>query len=326
MTDLAIPISIKTPTNRSSEYLTSRETHSDIIVHVVDLLRNLPTMKMEKRVERAIFIEEALKGWKSTLSTEMHFESSTKNISSSKPSAFRHAAQALSMYSASEFLLCLITRPFLMNDAAPAHLQFAALNHARKIIEAMPVLVTLANSPWVSSSTFNWSSGHLFTAATIFATVFLSDHGDAEKLWPAEDLDWFSTVMFDIVDSFHLVFQGSRSYTAKVCKDLLLALCNSREALKERFQSRGMRMMTRATTPPQQLALATSGASSHAPQSQVHQLIHPLPSFEMDIEAAQAFLDENSTSTPNNLVFDEFNFSPSEWALLTSDLELSTGM
>lgn len=56
--------------------------------------------------------------------------------------------------------------------------------------------VTLASCPWVAFQT-SWNSQHLFVAATTFATVFLDDRDD-KQMWPAADLDWFSSQVFEV--------------------------------------------------------------------------------------------------------------------------------
>jgi hypothetical protein len=56
--------------------------------------------------------------------------------------------------------------------------------------------VTLASCPWVAFQT-SWNSQHLFVAATTFATMFLDDSND-KQMWPAADLDWFSSQVFEV--------------------------------------------------------------------------------------------------------------------------------
>lgn len=261
--DLTRPISLEKPWREGSCYLMCRNLHTDIIVRLVDFLRSIPQLNMAGQVAYAESINAECVRWEKNLPPELQYEEAMAKIRSQHPEAFRLAARALLFRSANEFLGCTLFRPFLMQHAAPPYLQFAALDHARKMIEAMPVLVTLSNSPWVAASTFNWSSSHIFASATTFAAVFLSEYGESERAWPADELDWFSSVLFDMVDTFHLVSQGDRNYTAKVCRELLLALCNSRDVLKQRFQQR-QRNWIRAATPPRFS----------------HPILHPLPSIE----------------------------------------------
>lgn len=226
----------------------------------------------------------------------------TTNTDSSDPNELRLAAQVLSFRSANKFVQCLLMRPFLMNFAALFHLQFVALEHARRILEAMPVLINLSNFSWVSSSAFNWSSGHLFTAATTFAAVCLSD--DVVK---AQDLDWFSTVLFDIVNTYELVSQGNRNYTAKICKNLLVAMCNSREKLRERFQKRDLRFQKRSVQPPSPQQSTTHDCFNS------DEVVKSNPSLNTELGQQSGSFDDS--------FFSKLLYDSREWMQLTADMD-----
>lgn len=160
------------------------------------------------------------------------------NLSSLKsPEALRKACQALIIFTSIRRQRCTIMRQFLLDREAPVDLRVAALEHAKYIIETVPVLIAVSSSPWVAFSP-SWCSGHLFCAASTFAIVYLGeeDHQDSSA-----ELDWFASKIFEVLDTLSVLSVKDR--VAKRCEELLIALCTSRDTLRAKFATskNGMR-------------------------------------------------------------------------------------
>lgn len=319
--DLGIQVTPPDRSFRSNVPLHLRNTTTNILAKIIQFQLDCSSMDMNQRSFSAEAIKAEYDDWQSKLPREYIYEVACFNMNSNDPDSFKLAAQALNFHASRHFALCTLFQPFLMDPAAPSHLQFASLVHARKIIESMHVIATMYNSPWVSHSPA-WNAQHLFTAATIFANVFLSDQESStlKKTWPAEDLDWFASTIFEVVDTFHLVVQGTRHHTARVCQNILVALCNSREALKQRYQARE-RHIHRPSTPT---IFLDSSRNSQADVSFLD------PALKQDINSSnvsnghfypQDKIIADATTQASNLMLDSFAlFDPWEWARLTANL------
>ena len=320
--ELGTHIRLREPAYESDSALHWRNSMSNVLARVVDFLRTCHSLDMTHRAAYADAIEADFTQWERNLPPELQYDTACSTMTSSNPHSFRLAAKALAYQSSYRFALCTLMRPFLMDPSAPPHLRFAALQHARKIIESMHILVTLCNSPWVSFPPA-WNAQHLFASATTFATVFLSDLERANgDIWPAEDLDWFASALFEVVDTFHLVAQGTQHHTARVCKDLLVALCNSKEALKERFQKRE-RLPFRPSTP---VIFADSSRNGPPDSSSLDPALPPAlqpPPKQTEImyNGAQAQAHPSEGASNDVLLDNFFLFDPWEWARMTADLD-----
>jgi hypothetical protein len=177
------------------------------------------------------------------------------------PESCRRACHSLISFTSGQRLRCTVMRQFLLDQDAPIDLRVAALEHARKIVEVTPLLVTLSSSPWVSFSS-SWCSGHLFCAASTFAIVYLG-----EKEQDLQDLNWFAGKIFEVIEA--LSFLGVKDRVAKRCEELLTALCTGKAWLRERF-----------------MASRTGRASTNLLQKRKK-------SFEDDEEDSQAKVDED---------------------------------
>jgi hypothetical protein len=319
---------------------------SNIIALIVKFLNDNPSMEMHHRVAHAQHIVDETKRWEAALPPEYQFDPSNQIINSNNPSSFKEAARAYMVYTSAQHCLCLVMQVFLFDTKAPRHLRYAALRYARTTIESMHILVTLSNCPYVSLPPA-WNVHHLFTASTTFATVFLSDSEDKKTdVWPVQDLNWFASILPEIVDTFHLVAQGTQHPTARICKNVLIALCDSRNALKERYQERERQMLQTAA------AAAATTTSSMSYPSQTNVLSHGSsnnnivtngnldPALRQTTTSSQTnlnFLLEPPLPTlaedKSNIHFNNFNkdvadfnfdknflFDPWEWARLTADL------
>lgn len=304
----------------SNPCLHYRNTTTNILAKMIRFQQDCPFMDMSQRAFTAENIMAEYDEWQVKLPREYSYEFACFNMNSNDPESFKLASQALQFHTSRHFASCALLKPFLMDPTAPSHLQFASLVHARKIIESMHVIATMCNSPWVSHSPA-WNSQHLFTAATIFANVFLSDQESStmKKTWPAEDLDWFASTIFEVVDTFHLVVQGTKHHTARVCQNLLVALCNSKEALKERYQARE-KNIHRPSTP------MIFPDSSRKSQEDSSSFLDPAFKKEVssDISNGSYFQDKilsDATAQASTLMLDSFAlFDPWEWARLTANL------
>lgn len=241
-------------------YATVRNQCMELIRRTFEYLKKCSSMEVNSRFAAAREMDAQVEAFQTQLPLELQF----KNVALSdlEPETMKRAAPSLTFYFSCKYLQIMIMRPFLMDPSAPLDLRFGSLQHARSIIESTPHMVALSSSPYVSFPAA-WNSQFLFVAAATFASVVLSknevnsipkedsamkakvgwrDHiASANKnltIWPEEDLDWFASTLFDVVQTFDVVSQGARSHTARTCKNLLLGLCTSRETLRKRFQDR----------------------------------------------------------------------------------------
>lgn len=292
--------------------LSYRNAFTNNLSQIIGFKQNCKSMSMSQKAAFAEAVQGDMVQWESTLPSRYRYDVSCASMNSNDPDSFRTAAKALNFHIALQYAYCVLWQPFLMDPAAPSHLQFASLVHARKIIESMHVIATLCNSPWVAHSPA-WNAQLLFVAATMFANVFLTDPEGKGliKTWPAEDLDWFARAIFEVVDTFHLVAQGTRHNTAKICQDLLIALCNSKDTLKHRFQARE-RQFFRPSTPT---IFPDSSRNSQPDLNLDPALQQPFDPLFKSQPSVNAF-------SQKGINLDSFGlFDPWEWARLTANLD-----
>lgn len=147
-------------------------------------------------------------------------------------------------------LRSMLARPWLDDPDAPEDLRFAALVHARKVLEIIPFIRAITDNPLVCRHAV-WNPDNLLTASMTFAVPFLSAEcggpgsgsssgssapaaASGSHTWPSSDLDWFASKIFDTLQFFEeLGSQGNRS--AQVCQLLLHGLCTQRKELRQRY-------------------------------------------------------------------------------------------
>lgn len=252
-------VNVRYPTTRLPHAL-MRNHFMGVISRVFGYTKQCSSLDENSRFAAARELDAEILAFQAQLPPDLQFNNIS--LSDMEPERMRNAAPSLTFYFSCRYLRIVIMRPFLMDQNAPLDLRFASLQHARAIIESMPHLVALSSSPYVSFPAA-WNSQFLFTAAATFASVVLSKNevnamhednqvkktriGWAEHIpssnkivtiWPEEDLDWFASTLFDVIQTFDVVSQGARGHTAKTCKNLLMGLCSSRETLRKRFQDR----------------------------------------------------------------------------------------
>lgn len=146
-------------------------------------------------------------------------------------------------------LRSILARPWLDDPDAPQDLKFAALVHARKVLEIIPFVRAISRESRLCRKAF-WNPDNLLTASMTFAVPFLSS--DRENMstspdsnaaspasarshtWVSNDLDWFASKIFDTLAFFEeLGSEGNRS--AQVCQLLLHGLCTHRKELRQRY-------------------------------------------------------------------------------------------
>ncbi|PWN37665.1 uncharacterized protein FA14DRAFT_159610 [Meira miltonrushii] len=257
--ELMSPVNVLYPSTKLP-HATMRNQCMELIRRTFEFLKQCSSMEVNDRFAAAREMDAQVEAFQTQLPPELQFKNAS--LSDLEPETMKRAAPSLTFYFSSKYLRIMIMRPFLMDPSAPLDLRFGSLQHARSIIESTPHMVALSSSPYVSFPAA-WNSQFLFVAAATFASVVLSknevnsiskedsamkakvgwsDHiASTNKnltIWPEEDLDWFASTLFDVVQTFDVVSQGARGYTARTCKNLLLGLCTSRETLRKRFQDR----------------------------------------------------------------------------------------
>lgn len=305
----------------SNDSLLYRDTLTNVLAQIIGFKQSYQSMVISQRTVYAEAIERDLVQWQSTLPVHYRYEVACLTMNNNDPESFRLAAKALNFHISSQYAFCMLWQPFLMDPTAPGHLQFASLMHARKIIESMHVIATLCNSPWVAHSPA-WNAQLLFVAATIFASVFLSDSEEKNlaKAWPAQDLDWFASAIFEVVDTFHLVAQGTNHHTAGVCQDLLVALCNSKDTLKERYQARE-RQIFRPSTPN----IFSNSSRNSQPDLNLDPALQQASHSDTSMDATYKLqpLNNSNAFSQQSMSLDSFGlFDPWEWARLTANLNV----
>lgn len=163
------------------------------------------------------------------LAGELKFEEACNLSSMNSPGSIRRACQSLIVYTSFRRQRCTITRQFLLDTEAPVELRVSALEHAKCIIEAVPIIIAVATSPYLAYSP-SWTSGHLFCAASTFAIVYL---GEEEQKETSAELDWFASKIFEVLDALSVLSLKDR--VAQRCEELLIALCTSRDTLRAKF-------------------------------------------------------------------------------------------
>lgn len=202
-------------------------------------------LSMSERVKRCTIIAGDVQRYDDELNPTFKYDRVRNLLTSCDPQEARCVSVSMSLYFAFLFIQMMLFRPFLLDPTAPLQLRFASLSYARKIIELMRHLVTLLHNPWTSHPPA-WSMQNIFVASTIFASVLLSRDSAAANGatpaqlsgWPYDDLEWFSSILLDIVDTFDVVAQGAKTHTAMSCKRLFVSLCSSRDTLRKRFEER----------------------------------------------------------------------------------------
>lgn len=324
-----------------------------VIRDVYRFIRNLTRMSAYERRQQALLIDSSIETWYSDLPDWLTYENACCNVKADDPQSYKLAAQALLLHNSMYKLRCILMRPFLLDSAAPHAMRFGALRSARKILEAMPLLVTLSNNPWTIIPP-SWPMHQVFVAASTFTIVLLSSPGEGtggSKLstegsnwqnWAVEDLDWFASNVHEAIDTLHLVGSGMTGATARVSKRLLEGLISQREKLKERFERRNELsdraaqgrtqkdnnissvMDIRTLSWPSASASpaygdaksSTSAATSDAPSMRTPQWL-PTTTPEA-AAAAKASLETPDTTPPGSDAFADWPFmAPWEWATLT---------
>lgn len=163
------------------------------------------------------------------LSGELKYEDACNLSTMNSPGSIRRACQSLIIYTSFRRQRCTITRQFLLDSEAPVELRVSALEHAKYIIEAVPIIIAVATSPYLAYSP-SWTSGHLFCAASTFAIVYL---GEEEQKETSAELDWFAGKIFEVLDALSVLSLKDR--VAQRCEELLIALCTSRDTLRAKF-------------------------------------------------------------------------------------------
>lgn len=163
------------------------------------------------------------------LSGELKFEDACNLSTMNTPSSIQRACQSLVVYTSLRRQRCTITRQFLLDSDAPVELRVSALEHAKCIIEAVPIIIAVATSPYLAYSV-SWTSGHLFCAASTFAIVYL---GEEEQKETSAELDWFASKIFEVLDALSVLSLKDR--VAQRCEELLIALCTSKDTLRAKF-------------------------------------------------------------------------------------------
>jgi hypothetical protein len=220
---------------KSPEYLHQKDYEagkyllSDGAHRVSKFLYDFGTMQPAERYMEARVVETFLSQLEESMPASLNFGEACNVAKLGTPEGARLACQSLIAYTSTQRLRCTVMRQFLLDRQAPLDLRIAALEHARKIIEVTPVLITLSSSPWVSFHS-SWCSGHLFCAASTFAIVFLGEMED-----DLQDLNWFASKIFEVIEA--LSFLGKKDRAAARCEELLTALCTSKDRLRERFLS-----------------------------------------------------------------------------------------
>lgn len=171
------------------------------------------------------------------------------------PGAYKLASQALITFTSLKRLRCTVMRQFLLDAEAPVEMRVAALEHAKGIIETVPVLIAISSSPWIAFNT-SWCSSHLFCAASTFALVYLSE---GEQSAVSAEMDWFASKIFEVIDTLSIL--GAKDRIAKQCEELLIALCTSRGTLKDKHASSktGMRQRRWSGDEAKQSACSKNG-------------------------------------------------------------------
>lgn len=318
---------------------------SAVIRDVYRFVRNLTRMSASDRRQQAVLIDGRIEAWYSDLPDWLSYENACCKLKADDPQSYKLAAQALLLHNSMYKLRCILMRPFLLDPAAPHEMRFAALRNARKILEAMPLLVTLSNNPWTIIPP-SWPTHQLFVAASTFTIVFLSSPSESSATdgsttssekhayskwpdWPAEDLDWFASNVFEAIDTLHLVGSGMTGATARVSKRLLVGLISEREKLRERFadwneaSNRAAQTRARKDTVPSVLTAQASSPLFTLPSDDAKPAATenngPLSSFST---TSTALLPTPNSTPPGPDAFPDWPFmAPWEWAALTDSFD-----
>ena len=129
-----------TASPNSSAYLVSRNQYSELILQLHRFLRTLANTPTAERYASALAIDARFVESDARLPSELRFENARANMTPNDPASHVTAAQAIVRHCSTRYLRCSLMRPFLLDRAAPPNLRYAALEHARKILETMPTL------------------------------------------------------------------------------------------------------------------------------------------------------------------------------------------
>ncbi|MCO5585098.1 hypothetical protein L7F22_039030 [Adiantum nelumboides] len=192
------------------------------------------------------------------------------------------------------FLRCTITRRFLTDENAPAHLRFVSLTYAQGIVSAIPTLTRIVKEG-SQPVQMTWNANHLLCAATAFAVVILGHDPyagiDSDPLraltgksrrssFPQEQVQWLADNIFSTLECLDFLVDRGNG-TALVAKQLLESLVGSQEELRTLYRQRmsignfnnEMTRNKRESLPPMQDSLyapnynALPNLSSRSPSS-----------------------------------------------------------
>ena len=183
---------------------------------------------------------------------------------------------------------------------------------------SISISLTLCDAPTVPF-TASWTSIHLLAASTTFAVPFLipsAQQSPAEastakvSSWPQEHLTYFSEKIFDTLSVLD-IFDTNGNYAAKICRQLLFALCTSRSELQERFIRHRQSLFQKA---------ADEMASNHMLMSHLQEaLVNPsassTTSHDPRLPAAAQTMPLHEPSFLDTLIM-----APEEWHNLTAGL------
>ncbi|PWN28288.1 hypothetical protein BDZ90DRAFT_231282 [Jaminaea rosea] len=272
---------------------------TQLVPAVRDFTNSLHDMSIEARVQRARSIDARFDAW--TTGCQVPLEEARQGLRTSEAGAHRKAAQTLINHTSAGYLRCLLHKCFLGDTKAPDDLRNRALIYARGIMEAIPVIVDLCDSSFISFDS-SLCSEHLFHAATAFAYILLKREESAttvrQKTTAApssgeQELTWFAKNVSEII--FTLRHLGARSETARVSERILSHLCESKESLRATMKrldsarqravaeqrgnhTNGLSSMSGATETTQQpLRHGKSAAGRHPARPNAHTTAFPSP-------------------------------------------------
>ncbi|CEH13205.1 fungal specific transcription factor domain protein [Ceraceosorus bombacis] len=126
------------------------------------------------------------------------------------------------------------------DSEAPLDIRFKSLEHARNLFEMMPLMMEMASDPTVPFNSA-WCATHVFHAATAYAIAIFIRRASVDPSNPGsdgtpsphevdEEVRWFKNNIAETLRILRTL--GTTNSTAKICEELLQALCDSREELE----------------------------------------------------------------------------------------------
>ncbi|PWN39581.1 hypothetical protein IE81DRAFT_350043 [Ceraceosorus guamensis] len=221
-----------------ADYLFGTLESSFATRRVADFFQKLPSMSALERHEAVRIHENAFEQF--VTASGNNLAAIEKQWRKGTEIGARCAVGGLIVYTSQRFFNVLLGKVVMQDSEAPPDIRFKSLEHARNLFEMMPLMMEMASDPTVPFHSA-WCATHVFHAATAYAIAIFIRRASVDPSNPGsdgtpsphevdEEVRWFKNNIAETLRILRTL--GTTNPTAKICEELLQALCDSREELE----------------------------------------------------------------------------------------------